>query len=64
MTIDYDRTVGCSIPHCLNMADGWLDGQALCIPHIELLLERQEAIALCPDLRSTLPPFEQVWLPF
>lgn len=58
-----DRIGGCRMPHCLNIADGWLEGEALCLGHIELTIERWEAIALAPSLRETLPALADQWQP-
>jgi hypothetical protein len=43
---------------CLETADCWLDDVPYCFEHLDLMIERLEAIALVPSLRETLPPIE------
>jgi hypothetical protein len=51
---------GCSRKECLAEADIYEPdtGMALCFPHLEEFIERQEAIAESPQLRESLPPHE------
>lgn len=44
----------CDIRHCLERAEVWYDGKLVCWNHLELWMERIQAIAIYPALRETL----------
>ena len=47
--------MGCSLRDCEARAECLLDGVAYCLDCAELVIERLEAVALYPGLRSQLP---------
>lgn len=47
--------MGCQLPGCDARAECILDGSAFCLDCAERVLDRREAIALNPRMRSQFP---------